>query len=397
MSLRDEVIALENRYIVQTYRRSDFVLDRGEGVYLYDTDGNRYLDFSAGIAVNALGYGDPEIMQVIQDQAGRYFHVSNLYHMEPMARLAQSLADLSFGDRVFFCNSGAEANEGAFKFARKWGRRDGADRYEIVAFTGAFHGRTFGALAATPREQYQAPFRPLIGGVSVARFNDLDSAERAVTSKTCAIVVEPIQGEGGINVADGEFIRGLRRLCDDRGLLLIVDEVQCGLGRTGRLWAYQQYGIEPDMMTLAKPLGGGLPMGAVVVTEDVASVIEPGDHGSTFAANALISRVAQVVVRRVSDEGFLAHVRDVGGYLGEQLRLLAERKPNVVEVRGMGLMWALELTDEAAPYVSKGYREGAIMLVAGPRVLRLLPPLVIGKEHVDEMIAILDRVLPDQG
>ncbi|MGI6207919.1 MAG: aspartate aminotransferase family protein [Anaerolineae bacterium] len=395
MSLREEVIALENRYLVQTYRRADFVLDRGEGVYLYDTDGKRYLDFSAGIAVNALGYGDPEIMQVIQDQASRYFHVSNLYHSEPMVRLAQSLVELSFGDRVFFCNSGAEANEGAFKFARKWGRRNGGDRYEIVAFSGAFHGRTFGALAATPREHYQAPFRPLIGGVTIAQFNDLASAESAITPKTCAVVVEPIQGEGGINVASPEFVQGLRRLCDERGVLLIVDEVQCGLGRTGYLWAYEQYGIKPDIMTLAKPLGGGLPMGAVVVTEDVASAIEPGDHGSTFAANALISRVAQVVVKRVSNPDFLRHVREIGEYLGQQLRALAARKPNVVEARGMGLIWALELTDEAAPYVAQGYQEGAIMLVAGPKVLRFLPPLVIGREHVDEMISILDRVLPD--
>jgi len=387
---------LESQHIVQTYRRANFVLDRGEGVYLFDTDGRRYLDFSAGIAVNALGYGDPEVMEVIRDQAAHYFHVSNLYHSEPMARLAKTLTDLSFADRVFFCNSGAEANEGAIKFARKWGRSGGQDRHEIVVFTGAFHGRTMGALTATPREAYQAAFRPLIGGINVARFNDLDSTAQAITPKTCAIMVEPIQGEGGIHPASVEFMQGLRRLCDEHDLLLVLDEVQCGLGRTGRLWAHEAYGIKPDIMTLAKPLGGGLPMGAVLVTERVAAAIAPGDHGSTFAANALISRVAQVVVNRVSRPEFLKQVSEVGEYLGASLRRLAERKANAAETRGDGLMWALELTDDAAPYVEKGYSEGLIMLVAGAKVLRFLPPLVIGKEHVDELIQILDRVLPDK-
>jgi len=396
VSLREEVIALESQHIVQTYRRANFVLDRGEGVYLFDTDGRRYLDFSAGIAVNALGYGDPEVMEVIRDQAAHYFHVSNLYHSEPMARLAKTLTDLSFADRVFFCNSGAEANEGAIKFARKWGRSGGQDRHEIVVFTGAFHGRTMGALTATPREAYQAAFRPLIGGINVARFNDLDSTAQAITPKTCAIMVEPIQGEGGIHPASVEFMQGLRRLCDEHDLLLVLDEVQCGLGRTGRLWAHEAYGIKPDIMTLAKPLGGGLPMGAVLVTERVAAAIAPGDHGSTFAANALISRVAQVVVNRVSRPEFLKQVSEVGEYLGASLRRLAERKANAAETRGDGLMWALELTDDAAPYVEKGYSEGLIMLVAGAKVLRFLPPLVIGKEHVDELIQILDRVLPDK-
>jgi len=396
VSLREEVIALESQHIMQTYRRANFVLDRGEGVYLFDTDGRRYLDFSAGIAVNALGYGDPEVMEVIRDQAAHYFHVSNLYHSEPMARLAKTLTDLSFADRVFFCNSGAEANEGAIKFARKWGRSGGQDRHEIVVFTGAFHGRTMGALTATPREAYQAAFRPLIGGINVARFNDLDSTAQAITPKTCAIMVEPIQGEGGIHPASVEFMQGLRRLCDEHDLLLVLDEVQCGLGRTGRLWAHEAYGIKPDIMTLAKPLGGGLPMGAVLVTERVAAAIAPGDHGSTFAANALISRVAQVVVNRVSRPEFLKQVSEVGEYLGASLRRLAERKANAAETRGDGLMWALELTDDAAPYVEKGYSEGLIMLVAGAKVLRFLPPLVIGKEHVDELIQILDRVLPDK-
>ncbi|MHB0877808.1 MAG: aspartate aminotransferase family protein [Anaerolineae bacterium] len=394
MTLREEVIALDKQYVLPTYRRSDFVVDRGEGVYLFDTDGRRYLDFVSGIAVNALGYCDPEVTRVIQEQACRYAHVSNLYQMEPQARLAKKLVDISFADKVFFCNSGAEANEAAFKFARKWGRRNGRDRFEIIAFTGAFHGRTMGALAATPREHYQAPFRPLIGGVRIAEFNDLESAKRAVSPETCAIIVEPVQGEGGIHMADDSFMRGLRKLCNDNELLLMLDEVQCGLVRTGKTFAYEWYGIEPDVVTLAKPLGGGLPMGAVIMTDDVASAIEPGDHGSTFAGNALISRVAQVVLDRITTPEFQAHVNEVGDYLGAQLRQLAKRKPIITEVRGRGLIWAAELSEDATPYIAKGYQEGIIVAMAGPKVLRFLPPLIAEKSHVDELIAALDRVLP---
>jgi len=392
LSLREDVVALDKQYVLQTYKRSDFVVDRGEGVYLYDTDGRRYLDFVAGIAVNALGYCDAEIMQAIREQAGRYCHVSNLYGMEPQARLARKLVENSFADKVYFCNSGAEANEAAFKFARKWGRHDARDRYEIIALTGAFHGRTLGALAATPREHYQAPFRPLIGGVRIAEFNDLESVRCEANEHTCAVIVEPIQGEGGVKLANDEFIGGLRALCDERDLLLIADEVQCGLGRTGKLWAYEWSDIEPDVMTLAKPLGGGLPMGAVLMRQRVADAMEVGDHGSTFAANALIARVAQVVVERVSAPEFLANVREVGDYLTEQLRGLARRHPVITEVRGRGLIQAAELRVEAAPIIRRGYDEGIIVAPAGPNVLRFLPPLIIGKEHVDELVAALDRV-----
>jgi acetylornithine/N-succinyldiaminopimelate aminotransferase len=396
VTLREEVTALDKQYVLQTYSRSEFVVDRGEGVYLFDTDGRRYLDFVSGIAVNALGYGDPEVTRAIQEQAARYAHVSNLYRMEPQARLAKKLCDISFANKVFFCNSGAEANEAAIKFARKWGRRGGEDRFEIIAFTGAFHGRTMGALALTPREHYQAPFRPLIGGARIAEFNDLESARQAVGPQTCAIIVEPVQGEGGIHMADEGFMRGLRQLCDERHLLLMLDEVQCGLVRTGRTFAYQWYGIEPDVISLAKPLGGGLPMGAVLMTDDVASAIERGDHGSTFAGNALISRVAQVVLDRITTPEFQAHVNEVGDYLGAQLRQLAQRKPTIREVRGRGLIWAAELDQDVAPYITKGYEEGVIIATAGPRVLRFLPPLIAEKQHVDELVAALDRVLPGQ-
>jgi acetylornithine/N-succinyldiaminopimelate aminotransferase len=393
MGLGQEIVSLEKQLIVQTYRRAGFVVERGEGVYLYDSDGRRYLDFVAGIAVNALGYGDPELLEAIDKQARRLIHVSNLYHTEPHVRLAQMLVQNSFADRVFFCNSGAEATEAAIKFARKWGRAGGQDRYEVVCFTGAFHGRTMGALALTPREHYQAPFRPLIGGVRVAQYNDLRSAEQAIGESTCAVIVEPVQGEGGVHLASAEFMAGLRELCTERNVLLICDEVQCGLGRTGRLWAHQLYGVEPDIMTLAKPLGGGLPMAAVLVREEVACCVEPGDHGSTFGANPVAAAAAQVVFRRVAQDAFLARVREVGSYLGRKLHELAERKREVRQVRGVGLIWGIELTKEAAPVVEQGYAEGVIMAVAGPNVLRLVPPLIIEPQHVDQVVQALERIL----
>ena len=393
MGLGQEIVSLEKQLIVRTYRRAGFVVERGEGVYLYDSDGRRYLDFVAGIAVNALGYGDPELLEAIDKQARRLIHVSNLYHTEPHVRLAQMLVQNSFADRVFFCNSGAEATEAAIKFARKWGRAGGQDRYEVVCFTGAFHGRTMGALALTPREHYQAPFRPLIGGVRVAQYNDLRSAEQAIGESTCAVIVEPVQGEGGVHLASAEFIAGLRELCTERNVLLICDEVQCGLGRTGRLWAHQLYGVEPDIMTLAKPLGGGLPMAAVLVREEVACCVEPGDHGSTFGANPVAAAAAQVVFRRVAQDAFLARVREVGSYLGRKLHELAERKREVRQVRGVGLIWGIELTKEAAPVVEQGYVEGVIMAVAGPNVLRLVPPLIIEPQHVDQVVQALERIL----
>ena len=334
-----EIVDLENRYVLQTYGRAPFVLERGEGLYLYDLAGKRYLDFVAGIAVNALGYGDPEVLAAIQEQSHRLIHVSNLYQTVPQAYLAQMLVENSFADRVFFCNSGTEAVEGALKFARKHSlTRFGPGKHEVVAFTGSFHGRTLGALATTAREKYRKPFEPLMPGAQFGTFNDLESARRLVGQQTCAVIVEPVQGEGGIYMASGEFLKGLRALCDEAGALLIFDEVQCGLGRTGYLWAHQYYGVTPDIMTLAKPLGGGLPMGATLLTQAVADTIEKGDHGSTFAANCLVAAVAQVVFRRVSDPAFLAAVRARGEHLGAALSELQGRNRDLVrDVRGRGL------------------------------------------------------------
>ncbi len=395
-AVSDETAAiksLEAQHLVQSYRRAPFVLSHGEGVYLYDTEGRAYLDLMAGIAVNALGYGDPELTAVLSEQAGRLIHVSNLYHTAPHAELAARLCALSFADRVFFNNSGSEANETAIKFARKWARMrhtTGPAKTELVAFSSAFHGRTMGALSITPRPQYQDPFRPLLPDVKIAPYNDLDAAAGVIGAGTCAVFVEPVQGEGGIHEAAPGFLQGLRELCDRHGALLIFDEVQCGVGRTGSLWAHEAAGVTPDIMTLAKPLAGGLPVGAALVTEEVASVIQPGDHGSTFAGGPLVCSAAGVILNRVSEPGFLAHVTEVGAYLKE--RLLALGSPQIAAVRGRGLMLGLQLTLPAAEVIAAGYDHGLIMVNAGPDVLRLIPPLILQKQHVDEAIEKLAHI-----
>jgi predicted acetylornithine/succinylornithine family transaminase len=394
------IIEAENRFIIQTYKRPPFVLERGEGVYLYDTEGRRYLDFVAGIAVNALGYGHPAVLQAIREQAERLIHVSNLYHTVPHVELAQRLVEHSFAERVFFCNSGTEAVEGAIKFARKWARTHfGEGKSEIVAFTGGFHGRTMGALALTPREAYQAPFRPLMPGVRIAGFNNLEDAAAKIDDGVCAVIVEPVQGEGGIHLAEPSFLAGLRELCNRHHALLIFDEVQCGLGRTGTLWAHEAYGVTPDIMTLAKPLANGLPIGAVLATEAVASVMQPGDHGSTFAANPLVCHVACAVFDTVSQPQFLTEVRSKGEYLLNGLRELTA--PQVTEVRGRGLMVGLQLVGEAQPAIAAGYERGFILVNAGPQVLRLVPPLIIERQHIDALLEalpeLLSEVKPDVG
>jgi acetylornithine/N-succinyldiaminopimelate aminotransferase len=392
----DEIIRGEAEYLVNTYTRPPFMLVHGEGAMLYDSEGNAYLDFVAGIAVNALGYGDPEIVETIQGAAKELLHVSNLYHTAPHVELAKMLVQHSFADRVFFCNSGAEANEAAIKFARKRAYADGdTERTEIVAFTGSFHGRTMGALALTAREKYQAPFRPLVPGVTFAEYNDLESAAEAITDKTAAVFVEPVQGEGGINPASAVFLRGLRELCDERGALLVFDQVQCGMGRTGDLFSHEFSGVQPDMIALAKSLGGGLPIGALLVNNRTADAIHPGDHGSTFAGGPLVTRVAQVVLRRVSDPAMLAHVREVGGYLLEQLRRIESR--HIVDVRGRGLMCALELDMSAAPVIQAAYKHGLLLVNAGANVIRFVPPLIVEKQHIDMMIARLTSALGDVG
>ena len=382
------------RYVLNTYARAPFVLARGEGMYLYDEDGNAYLDFTSGISVNALGHADPEIAAAVSQQIQQLSHVCNLYHSAPHADLAEALCARSFADKVYFCNSGAEAVEAAIKFARKYARTiHGPGKTGIVAFGGAFHGRTAGALALTAREKYQAPFRPLMPGVSFAPFDDLAAAEKLIGPETCAVFVEPVQGEGGIHPASAEFLAGLRAACDRYGALLVFDEIQCGMGRTGRLWGYEHSGVTPDMMTLAKALGGGLPIGATLLTDRVAEVMAPGDHGSTFAGGPVICRAAEIVLRRVSDPAMLEHVRAMGALLMDGLRGL--NQPHIVEIRGLGLMIGVEFDREVAPLIAAGHAHGLLMINAGPNVLRLLPPLIVEENHIAQFLSTLETILAE--
>ncbi|MBE0689788.1 MAG: aspartate aminotransferase family protein [Anaerolineae bacterium] len=394
--MTDEVIGLENAHLVQSYKRPPFVLVRGEGVTVYDAEGKAYLDWVAGIAVNALGYAEPGMVNAIQAAASGLLHTSNLYYTEAQARLAAAICEKSFADRVFFTNSGTEANEGAIKFVRKY-HYDRSDHYrkEIVCFSGAFHGRTLGALSLTPKEKYQKPFAPLMPGVVVAEFNDIASADAAISERTAAVIVEPVQGEGGINPATDEFLQALRRFCDERGALLIFDEVQAGMGRTGTLWSSEPSGVTPDLQVLAKALGGGMPIGAILATEQVAEHIHPGDHGTTYAGSPFITGVAHYVFERISQPEFMAHVREVGDYLQERLQEI--NSPLIKEVRGRGLMIGLELTVEAAPIIEAGYQHGLLMVNAGPNVIRFVPPLIVEKQHVDVLIERLTDILATTG
>ncbi|MGI6368543.1 MAG: aspartate aminotransferase family protein [Anaerolineae bacterium] len=383
---------LDAKYIVHTYGRSAFVLERGEGCYLYDTEGKRYLDFTTGIAVSALGYGYPAIVQAISEQAAKLSHVSNLFHTIPQAQLAQLLVQSSFADKVFFCNSGAESVEAAIKFARKWAKKNGGDnRTEFISMSNAFHGRTMGSLAITPRAAYQEPFMPLMPGARLATFNDLDSVKALLDERVCAVILEPMQGEGGIHAATPEFARGLREACDANGSLLIFDEVQCGLGRTGTLWAHEATGVTPDIMTLAKPLGGGLPMGATLMTEAVASSIVPGDHGSTFAGNPIVAAAAQVFFKTITAPGFLEQVRKMAGYLETALLGLKSKHAAIKDVRGRGMIWGIECNAPVAPVMAAAAEQGLLVLNAGANVVRLLPPLIINQAHVDEAVAAMDK------
>ncbi len=390
-------IELEQKYLVHAYNRPPFVLADGQGVWLEDTEGNRYLDLVAGIAVSALGYGDAEIAETICAAGQKPLHYSNLYHNEPMARLAAKLVEITpFADRVHFQNSGAESTEAAMKFARKFARTHfGEGKTNIVAFTGAFHGRTMGALAATPREKYQKPYLPLMPGVRFARYNDIESAAAAIDESVCAVILEPIQGEGGIHPAAEAFLVALRDLTHQHNALLIFDEVQCGVGRTGAFWAHQHFGVLPDILCSAKPLANGLPIGAVLVTERVADVIHPGDHGTTFAGGPFVTAVANVVVDRISEPAFLAHVQETGAYFQQRLQSLGN--PHIQEVRGRGLMLGVQLDMPAAPVVQAGYKHGLLLLNAGADVLRLVPPLIISKDEIDIALDRLAATLAEVG
>ena len=397
MPIEEEAVAASSgpSALLGTYKRAPMEFVAGEGVELIDSDGKRYLDFASGIAVNALGYGDPGIARAISGALGTgLIHTSNLYRTSAGEQLAAKLADRSFASRVFFCNSGAEANEGAFKFARRWARTIGTDaKVEIIALRGGFHGRLFASLAATDRPSYRAPFRPLAGAVSICErdITELDSALDAET--VAAVIVEPIQGEGGVRVLDPDFLRRLRALTGQREIALIFDEIQCGLGRTGHLFAYESFGVVPDMLTLAKPIAGGLPMGAVLVSDEIAATIKPGDHGTTFGGGPLVAAVASYVVDRVADPVLLASVRENGKWLSQQLEVIARRSGKVRAVRGTGYIWGIDVVEAAAEIVKRGWDEGLLALTAGEHTIRLLPPLVMERVDLERGLKILEKIL----
>jgi acetylornithine/N-succinyldiaminopimelate aminotransferase len=387
--------ASDETAILGTYKRAPMEFVAGQGVELIDADGKRYLDFASGIAVNSLGYGDAGIARAMtQALSTGLIHTSNLYRTSPGEQLAAKLVERSFASKVFFCNSGAEANEGAFKFARRWARKVGtAAKVEIIALRGSFHGRLFASLAATDRPSYRAPFRPLAGGVSICErdLNDLDTALEEET--VAALILEPVQGEGGVRVLDPEFLAGIRSITSKREIALIYDEIQCGLGRTGTLFAYQNSGVIPDMLTLAKPLAGGLPMGAVLVAEEIAGAMQPGDHGTTFGGGPFVSAVAEYVLDRLSDPNLLEAVRTNGAWLGEQLETIARRSGKVRAIRGTGFIWGLDVVESAGDIVKRGWDEGLLILTAGDHTLRILPPLVMDRDDLARGLGIIERIL----
>ena len=387
-----EIIETEKQVILGTYSRPDFVITHGDGVYLYDSEGKRYLDFIAGISVNALGHGDEQTLHVLDEQAKQLWHCSNLYYTEPQVRLAKLLVENTFANKVFFGNSGAEAIEGAIKFARKWAAgTKGENSFEIIAFQNSFHGRTMGSLSATGQPRFWQDFTPMLPGFKFATYNDLESVKELINDRTCAILVEPIQGEGGIYPAEKEFFHGIKKLCDEHNCLLILDEIQCGLGRTGTFNAYEQYDIIPDMMALAKPIAAGLPMGVVLLNDMVAAFIQPGNHGSTFGGGPLVASVAEHIVRRISEPRFLENVQKISEYLFSKLNELKKDFSEIVTVRGKGLMIGVELQDSPQPLIDACAENGLLVCKTGGNAFRLLPPLIIEKEHVDEAIEKLTK------
>ena len=381
--------------LYKIYNRFPVVFDRGEGVYLYDTDGTEYLDFGAGIAVMALGYGCREFQEAVKDQVDKLCHTSNLFYNAPSIGAAEKLLKVSGMDKVFFTNSGTEAVEGALKVAKRHAFNKGMGQdYEIIAMKHSFHGRSLGSLSVTGNGHYQEPFAPLIPGIRFAEFNNLDSVKALFSEKTCGVIMETIQGEGGIYPATEEFLKGVRSLCDEYGALLILDEIQCGMGRSGSMFAWQEYGVKPDVMTVAKALGNGLPIGAFLACGTAAKVMEPGDHGTTYGGNPLVCAAADKVLELFEEKNLVAHVREIGQYLWEQLEALAGRLDCVAAHRGKGLMQGLELSMPAGPVVKTALLEEHLVLIsAGSQIIRFVPPLVIEKEDVDEMIVRLERAV----
>ena len=389
-----DFISANQEYVFNTYGRSPIMLVEGNGLRVKDSDGKEYLDFIGGIAACPLGHAHPALVEAICKQAGKLIHVSNIFHIEPQIELAKLLTENSFADKAFFCNSGAEANEGAIKLARKFFNENGdTDRYHVITMENSFHGRTLATLAATGQTKYRLGFEPETPGFSHVQFGDYQALESAVTQKTAAIMIEPIQGEGGVRIPPADYLSKVRKLCDDKGILLIFDEVQTGMGRTGKLFAYENFGVEPDIMTLAKGLAGGVPIGALVATNHVAEAFKPGSHASTFGGNPLSSAAGVAVLNEILSNGFLDRVRIMGGYLRSRLEDVAVKHSVVKEVRGLGLMQAIDLKVAGADLVNIMRDAGILINCTSEKVIRFLPPLIVTGAEIDEMIIILDASL----
>ena len=380
--------------LIHVYNRFPIVLDHGEGMYLYDTEGKEYLDFAAGFAVCGLGYGNRELNEALKAQIDKLYHTSNLYYHESCGAAAEALNRISGMDRVFFTNSGGEANEGALKAARRYAYTKKTGRYEIIAMENSFHGRSIGAVSVTGHDDYREPFEPLLPGVKFAKLNDLDSVKALVSDKTCAIILEPLQGEGGINLATQEFMEGIRQICDENDILMICDEVQCGMGRTGSMFAWQGFGVKPDILTMAKAIGNGIPVGAFAMTEEVAKYsLKPGDHGATYGGNPLACTAVKTVIEIFEREDIVGHVNKVAPYLTKRLDELVQEVDCVTERKGKGLMQGIALTKPVAEVNSRAIEEGLLVIQAHGNVLRFVPPLIVEEKHIDEMIDKLRRAL----
>lgn len=392
--MKEDIMTRADEVIAKTYKRFPIVITKGKGCHLWDATGKQYTDFVSGIAVCNLGHAHPRISKALAKQADTLLHVSNLYYTEPQVQLASWLTQNSFADRVFFCNSGAEANEAAIKLARKYFKDKGErERYRIVSMEQSFHGRTMATLSATGQDKIKKGFEPILEGFDHVPFNDMDALHNKIGPQTCAVLIEPIQGEGGVRCPDDEYLKAVRRVCDETGMLLIFDEIQTGMGRTGKLFAYEHFGIEPDIMTLAKALGNGLPIGAMLAKEAVADAFGPGAHASTFGGTPIITAASLEVVKVLSEENIIAHCSNIGAYFEERLLWLKNRHESIVDVRGKGLLVGMKLEIEGAPIVDACLEKGFLTNCIQENILRFIPPLTIEKNHIDALVACLDEIL----
>jgi len=392
------LMALSEQYVAHTYARYPVVLVRGKGTRVWDQEGEEYLDFVSGLAVCNLGHCHPRVVKTIQGQAEKLIHVSNFYYIEPQIQLASLLCKHSFADKVFFCNSGAEANEGAFKLARKFGKeKTGKDRYEIITMEGSFHGRTLATLTATGQEKFHKGYEPLMPGFKYVPFNDIGAVKKAIDPKTCAVMVEPIQGEGGVNCPSEGYLKALREICDENKLLLMFDEVQVGMGRTGKLFAYEHEGVEPDILTLAKSLAGGVPIGALLIKKEISDGFKPGDHASTFGGNPLASAAGVAALTAILEEGMLENCRKMGDYFLSELDKMKNKFPFIKEVRGKGLILGMELKMDGSSMVKEMLKKRVLINCTMGNVLRFLPPLIVTKEEIDRVVAALEEVFSNCG